>query len=88
VAEIVCADLMDGSGNTRQPLHVGHCLGSAGEERHEYDRDAVTDVVSRDVGRHELGHGQPVPASEAQGVGLTSGSLRFGRHIGAPDVPP
>ena len=88
VAEIVCADLMDGRGNVRQPLHVGHCAGLAREECYEHDRDAVTDVVSSDVGRHDLGHGEPVPASEAQGVGLATGRLRFGRQIGAPGVPP
>jgi hypothetical protein len=88
VAEIVRADLMDGRGNLRQPLHVGHCLGSARKECHEHDRDTVTDIVSRDVGRHDLGHGEAVPASKAQGVGLASGGLRFGRHIGAPGVPP
>ena len=72
----------------RSNYHFGPHKISAREERHENDRDTVTDVVSGDGGRHDLGHGEPVAASEAQGVGLALGSLGLGLPVGAPGVPP
>jgi hypothetical protein len=79
---------MTGLQLTAEQRRMIHRLSAEGLSLRQVARQVSCYVVSGDVGRHDVGHGQSVPARQIQGVGLASGSLGFGLHVGAPRVPP
>ncbi len=70
-----------------QLLEIQNPDRSSGQIGHQDDRDAVADIMSLEVVGNEIGHGSPMSARVAHRIDLSTGDVRFGLDVRAPDVP-